>query len=173
METQNTGIRVETTQEISDNGVPGYRIIKIQALSDKDLPAMYLNGEKPVAILGTSWTGGPDTKLYLYDREKLVCIKGWDYVWPTFYTCEDMDKINNHIRAAGQHLADVNAHLRKERKSWQGKVVFVDGVVSAWTATPSESPDIPIPLAEKIAELWGEGKLLYRDGKGRIRPLKP
>jgi hypothetical protein len=39
---------------------------------------------------------------------------------------------------------------------------------------PDKPPkDQPIELAVKIADLWGEGKLYYRNSKGHIKPLKP
>ena len=121
-----TGIRIEAVKEVNDKGEQGYRITKIQALTDKDLPKMYRRGERPVAVLGTGWAD-PENRLFLYDWELPVCIQGWDYIWRRFYTTEDMKKINAHIKTAGEHLVDVNAHLAKERESWQGKVTFIDG----------------------------------------------
>ena len=170
-----TGIRIEAVKEVNDKGEQGYRITKIQTLTDKDLPKMYRRGERPVAVLGTGWAD-PENRLFLYDWELPVCIQGWDYIWPRFYTCEDMEKILAHIKAAGQHLADVNAHLAKERESWQGKVTFIDGVEQEQekdTVLNKQPSDEPIKLAEKIAELWGEGRLLYRNNRGHIKPLKP
>lgn len=124
---KNTGIRIETVREINDNGEQGYKITKIQALANKDLPEMYQdNSERPIAVLGTGWAN-PGTRLYLYEGKKATYIFEWDYIWSRFYSCKDMKKINTHIKAAGKHLADVNAHLAKEREAWRGKVTFVDG----------------------------------------------
>lgn len=170
---QNTGIRVEAIREVNDSGEQGYRVTKIEALTAKNLPEIYQKGERPVAILGTGWTD-PENRLFLYDWKKVTYIANWSYVWSRFYTAEDMKKINSHIKAAGQHLADVNAHLAKEREAWHGKVTFVDGVATKDEAVFHKQPsDEPIKLAEKIAELWGEGRLLYRNSLGHIKPLKP
>lgn len=61
-----------------------------------------------------------------------------------------------------------------QTQEWQGRVVFVDGVeVQNGKTARQQPPNEPIELAERIADLWREGKLLYRDKKGHIKPLKP
>ncbi len=171
---KNTGIRIEAVREINGKGEMGYRITKIQALTAENLPSLYMDNDI-AAILGIGWTN-PDIRLYLKNNGGNTFFSGHNYIFQTFYTCEDMKKINAHIKTAGEHLADVNAHLRKERESWHGKVTFVDGVEQEQekdTVLNKQPSDEPIKLAEKIADLWGEGRLLYRNSRGHIKPLKP
>lgn len=159
---ENTGIRIETVREITGNGKVGFRVLSVAALPESKLPAMYLdNDKKPIVCLDS--TG------------ELSLNEGTYWVCPgSFYTTIEIEKRLAHIREAGQHLTDVNAHLRKEREAWHGKVTFIDGVATEDETVPSKNPEeISIPLAKRIAELWGEGRLLYRNARGHIKPLKP
>jgi hypothetical protein len=160
--TSNTGIRIEAIREVNGKGEKGFRVLSVTALEQKKLPSLYLdNQKKPIVYLA----GDGDIGIKNHS-----CGISW--LSPKcFYTTNEIEKVNVHIQAAGNHLMEVNAHLRKERKTWQGKVTFVDGVA---VTVPDKPPkDQPIELAVKIADLWGEGKLYYRNSKGHIKPLKP
>ena len=165
---KNTGIRIEAVREINGKGEMGYRITKIQALTAEDLPSLYMDNDI-ATILGTGWTN-PDVRLYLKNNGGNTFFSGRKYIFQTFYTCEDMKKINAHIKTAGEHLADVNAHLAKEREAWHGKVTFIDGVEQDQEKNTALSKQ---SIAERIAKLGGEGRLLYRNSRGHIKPLKP
>lgn len=87
-----------------------------------------------------------------------------------------MEECLAHIAAAGQHLADVNAHLKKERAAWSGKIVFVDGVAEKPIKPSKTSVKIGESVPERIARLWAEQKLYYRDDAGdtwTFKPIKP
>ena len=121
---KNTGIRIETVREINDSGERGHKVISIKALQIKNLPAHYLNKNKTAYLI---WAR---KRTIEYEWKLILCTEEnvkYSIVEGNFYTCEDMKTINDHIKAAGQHLADVNAQLRKERKSWHSKVTFIDG----------------------------------------------
>lgn len=159
--TKNTGIRIETLKEVDSNGKKGYRITKIQALSANDLPKLYTDNG-PAAILGAGWSN-PDNRLYLINNGMSCCFNGYEYIWPRFYTTADMEKINAHVAAAGQHLTDVNRKLAKKRKVWNVRVVFVDGV------EVSEKPKAkPESVPERISRLWVAGNLFFRTEEGFI-----
>ncbi len=163
---KNTGIRIETVKEVSDTGEIGYRVTSVAALKREDLPIMYLVGNKPDVLLIN------DHLVVRSAGDAATCV----YI-DDFYTQEGMDKINTTIAAAGQHLADVNATLKKERAAWSGPVVFVDGVAEPKPLKPSK-PSVKLgeSVPERIARLWAKGKLYYRDDTGdtwTFKPLKP
>lgn len=163
-----TGIRIETIKEVNDKGEQGYRITKIRALPAKDLPNLYYEEERPVVVLGVGWLN-PDNRLYLQIGKKSVCIQGYKYIWPHFYTIENMEKINAHIKAAGQHLADVNRELAEKRKTWAGPVTFVDGVsVEKKVFDPAKESR---SVLERIPRLWAEGRLYFMDDNGVVQPF--
>lgn len=168
---KNTGIRIEAIREISDSGEKGYRITKIEALNRSELPELYLDSSGATVALGT---GG---YLYLRAGGKAVCVNGWDGIRRTFYSTTDVRIILKHTQAAGQHLANVNAYLRKEREAWQGGVTFVDGVETGEKA-PAPSSQENTPPVKKIAETlcgehiyWDGGRLYCSDSKGKFRKM--
>ena len=164
---ENTGIRIEAVREVSNTGEEGFRITSIKALSSNQLPPLYLQGNRPVV-----WQrqAGIRDLLIKPDGTKANTT----YLSKSFYTEKEMATRLRLIVEAGQHLTDANAKLKEKREKWQGKVVFVDGVeVQNGKTARQQPPNEPIELAERIADLWGEGKLLYRDEKGHIKPLKP
>ena len=182
---KNTGIKIETVKEANDRGQEGFRITKIQALERKELPFLYLDGERESVYFSHFHPDNSPHRhntLYLRKGSDKIYVDGWDGVkLDRFYSVENMEEINGHIRAAGQHLTEVNAKLAKKRTAWHGKTVFIDGVEQGQTnpdnskatsKTKNTNTDIPIPLARLIARLWGEDRLLYRNAKGHIKPLK-
>jgi len=162
--TENTEIRIEATREISSAGGKGYQITQIHALPKKELPDLYLKNGPVVYSTTECLDGVQATCLRTKENGRSVFFDDFGYVVPRFYTCEDIEKILAHIRAAGQHLMEVNAHLAKERAKWNDEVTFVDGVEVKETGAPS-------PVVEKIAELWASGKLYCRDDKGKFRKI--
>ena len=157
---KNTGIRIEAVREISGNGDQGYKIVAVEALLDNQLPKFYLAGDRPIIYI---WHNG--------SKNSLQKQPGFSYITVgDFIPVQKMKKILAHIKTAGQHLADVNAHLAKKQEAWRGKVIFVDGIEQEQekdTALSKQS------TAERIAKLGGEGRLLYRNSRGHIKPLKP
>ena len=116
-----TGIRIECNREVSSAGVKGYRITKIQALTRKDLPELYLNSGTSVVL---STYEGNVQRLYLFKEGNTLSFNGLTYISQGFYSVEDMERILAHCAAAGQHLMEVNTYLRKEHEAWQGPVTF-------------------------------------------------
>ena len=120
-----TGIIVKTKKEVKGNGVEGFRVTKVQCLAKSKLPDLYLEGLREVVFL--PWIRqeiGSGLQLFRDGRRVLgeVCVNN-------FYSPEKMEEINKHIRAAGQHLTEVNAKLADKRSRWHGAVTFKDGIV--------------------------------------------
>ncbi|MCK4791955.1 MAG: hypothetical protein KAV87_49945, partial [Desulfobacteraceae bacterium] len=150
---KNTGIRVEAVKEINDKGI-GYRITAIVALPKDQLPDFYLKSDRAVIFLDSAGDIN-------FRNPSGYLIKN------SFYTKKEMIPRLAHIAAAGQHLADVN-QLAKNRKAWQGKVVFVDGIdKSAKPLKPSKT------IVYRSANEYHVSAIGYCNAKGHIKPLKP
>jgi len=162
----NTGIRIEATEEVNGKGEEGYRVTGIEVLEKKELPALYLDGEREV-VYRYQWNNG-NISLQGYGGSANLLEEG------RWCSRDVMEKALAYVRAAGQHLRDVNQELAKKRERWNRKVTFVDGkkIVTVTEGKPSVSSlEMPILLAEKIAKYWGEGRLYYRNEKGQISPF--
>lgn len=167
----NTGIRIEAVREVSDTGEEGFRVMHVKALKRESLPELYLNGKREIVY---ERIGYRQSGLLLHHGDETMYRKSWNGILVNnFIPTAHMEKALAHIRAAGHHLTDVNAELKEKRENWQGKVIFVDGVETQNGKTKQQPFDKPIELAERIANLWEGGKLLYCDKKGHIKPLKP
>ena len=136
-----TGVSVKATKVVESDGEIGYLITKVKALNVLQLPALYLQGKKPIvyksafskkAILCCSDKGKP-----LYFGEMPGALEG------KIMSIDDFLKLMIHIKNAGKNLTDINAKLDKQKEEWNGTVVFVDGQLRT-----KGMPDPIVPLTE-------------------------
>lgn len=151
---KNTGIRIEATKMVNGRGDKGYEIKKIVALSVPELPDLYLE-TGPVVFLWKSRDRGIKVLKWERNGNIFTTKSGRDELCVgKFYTKETMAEVMAHIRAAGEHLADVNQALARKRAKWQGNVSFVDGVdVVAATTCTAPPPQRTSEDNKKIEEL--------------------
>ena len=109
-------IRIETVKKVSDAGVIGRRVVKIEALPISKLPLLYVNQE------GSVWQDG--SSLGPYRRSALQPWAAWQLELK-FYPEEEFQKRLEYIRKAGELLSRCRTELREKRESWKGEETFV------------------------------------------------
>lgn len=108
-------IKIET-EKVVVRGVQKRRIIKIEALSETELPFEYVQGSPFVRL------GGSNGKSLLITKDgnttKWMDINElWDE--------EVFQKWLKVIKAAGDRLRDINKKLEKKNKDWHGEETFL------------------------------------------------
>lgn len=106
-------IRIHTKKEVI-RGNQRRRIIKIEALSEQELPVEYVQGF-PFARLG-------------HDRTSLLIRDGNTTMWMNFdelWDEEVFQKWLGVVKDSGQRLKEINLKLKKANENWHGEEIFV------------------------------------------------
>ena len=127
------GIRITMDKEFNSEGLQGYRITSVQALTLDDLPELYLM-EGPSVFMKTLVDILPGSRIYgqtalclLQDMKNVFVGEVQHITKGNFYTVKQMEFLCKHIADAGENLARVNKEL-KRIKAWNGTYLCVDGL---------------------------------------------
>ena len=114
-------IKIETKKEVSSAGVKGYRVVKVEALKDEELPRMYVNNIKkdrccidfscvrPRLIVDPAISN---------KQSRFVIDVG------NFYSADKLHNYLETINLAGIWLREVNITLKTLKCQWVGKRNF-------------------------------------------------
>ncbi len=108
---------VETKKTVADSGVLGYIILKVDALTRKELPTLYINKSKP-CVWKDQW-----------DEKDSLCInsKGGDmtrFTVDKFYPVDIFDCRWERVKKAEDNLREVRYALKLMEERWHGHEVF-------------------------------------------------
>lgn len=120
-------MKIVAQRIVTPKGVRVFQITGIEAMGLHQLPALYLEGERPVVYMlewekdGESFSCLKMENVREFDGEP-CCLYPHD---GSPVSEENMEIILRHCAAATAHLTDVLSHLSKMEKFWNGEAVFL------------------------------------------------
>ena len=108
-------IVIKTERVVSDEGELCRKILEVDLLNKGQTPKLYFQNKKPAVALCSNGKG-----IYFgFPRWYISLLEG------VMYREQDFQENLKYIYDAGKNLQEVNAELKKLRKSWNSIETFV------------------------------------------------